>query len=169
MRSQFRSEERAKKRKLAEQHAAEATQSKFYLKRPILTFSNSKDFWPKFQIWPTSDLIKTELRQKKVSKDKIRWPDETEVLDLDFIEFGDRQQEESSNSLQENTDRDIEGSGDEELEVKEMEILQRANHAMNLEIPQTVIEPGVFSNWRWVDGALELSNRRTRSQIENPS
>ena len=67
-------------------------------------------------------------------------------MDLDFIEFGDRQQEESSNSLQENTDRDIEGSGDEELEVKEMEILQRANHAMNLEIPQTVIEPGVFSN-----------------------
>ena len=96
----------------------------------------------------TLDLIKTELRQKKVSKDKIRWPDETEVLDLDFIEFGDRQlaEEESSDSLQENTDKDIEGSGDEELEVKEMEILQRANHAMNLEIAQTVIEPGVFSN-----------------------
>ena len=100
----------------------------------------------------TSELIKSELKQKKVSKDKIRWPDETEVLDLDFIEFGDRQlaEEESSESLQENAEEDaeedIEGAGDEELEVKEMEILQRANHATNLEIPQTIIELGVFSN-----------------------
>ena len=69
-------------------------------------------------------------------------------MDLDFIEFGDRQlaEEESSDSLQENADEDIEGSGDEELEVKEMEILERANHATNLEVPQTVMKPGVFSN-----------------------
>ena len=93
-----------------------------------------------------SELIKTELEQKKASKDKI--PDETEILDLDFIEFGDRRltEEESSDSLQENTDEEIEGSGEEELEVKEMEILERANHATNLEVPQTVMEPGVFSN-----------------------
>ena len=95
-----------------------------------------------------SELIKTELEQKKASKDKILWPDETEILDLDFIEFGDRRltKEESSVSLQENADEDIEGSGDEELEVKEMEILERANHATNLEVPQTVMEPGMFSN-----------------------
>merc|ERR1712131_56507 len=110
----YRSKERETKRKLAEQHAAEATQK----------------------------LIKTELEQKKTSKDKILWPDETEILDLDFIEFGDRRltEEESSVSLQE-IDEDIEGSGDEELEVKEMEILERANHATNLEVPQTVMEP----------------------------
>jgi len=107
--------ERARKRKLAEQHAAEATQK----------------------------LIKTELKQKEISNDKILWPDETEVLDLDLIEFGNRRlsEEESSENLEENINEDIEGSGDVELEVKDMEILQRANHATNLEISQTTVAP----------------------------
>ena len=96
----------------------------------------------------SSELIKTELKQKEISNDKILWPDETEVLDLDLIEFGERRlsEEESSENLEENINEDIEGSGDVELEVKEMEILQRANHATNLEISQTTVAPGVFSN-----------------------
>ena len=120
----------------------------------------------------SSELIKTELKQKEISNDKILWPDETEVLDLDLIEFGERRlsEEESSENLEENINEDIEGSGDVELEVKEMEILQRANHATNLEISQTTVAPGVFSNWPKQDGALELSNRWTYliRQIENP-
>merc|ERR1712131_328871 len=68
--------------------------------------------------------------------------EETEVLDLDLIEFGERRltEDESSENLEQTAD-EIEGSGDEELEVKEMEILERTNHETNLEVPQTITGP----------------------------
>lgn len=110
----YRSEERSKKRKLAEQHAAEATQK----------------------------LIKTELKQSKVFlKENIEKSNESEILDLDLIEFGDRRvvEEESFENL-EKIPGEFEGAGNEELEVDEIEILHRANHAANLEVPQTFTE-----------------------------
>ena len=105
------------------------------------------------------ELIKTELKERKVSGEKIvneeaKTIDETEILDLDLIEFGDRRVvEDESSESSENPD-EFEGSGDEELEVKEMEILERTNHATNLEIPQSVTEPGGISEWCLLDGAI---------------
>ena len=94
------------------------------------------------------ELIKTELKERKFSEEKHQdTSEETEVLDLDLIEFGERRltEDESSENLEQTPD-EIEGSGDEELEVKQMEILERTNHATNLEVPQTITGPGGFSN-----------------------
>ena len=104
-------------------------------------------------------MIKTELKERKISGKKIvdeeaNTIDGTEILDLDLIEFGDRRLvEDESSESSENPD-EFEGSGDEELEVKEIEILERTNHAMNLEIPQSVTEPGGVSNLCLLDSAI---------------
>ena len=103
-------------------------------------------------------MIKTELKERKISGEKIvneeaNIIDETEIIDLDLIEFGGRRVVEDKSSESSANPDEFEGSGDEELEVKEIEILERTNHATNLEIPQSVTEPGGVSNWCLLDSA----------------